>query len=94
MHRKNYLFCTKKKSKKQNDKSNDEDLISNGLRLLCDQLKGHLSTKVKISGTNQNGKIEVCYFSMEDLERITDLILGNIKPKRIIEEETSNVQGK
>ncbi|MFP4330168.1 MAG: ParB/RepB/Spo0J family partition protein [Alkalispirochaetaceae bacterium] len=33
-----------------------------------------LGTKVKLSGTNDQGKIEVAYYSMEDLERLASLL--------------------
>jgi len=33
-----------------------------------------LGTKVQIKGDNKNGKIEIAYFSLDDLERIYDLI--------------------
>lgn len=51
--------------------------ISPDLRHLCDLFKGHLGTKVKISGAAERGKIEISYYSLEDLERISDLMLGN-----------------
>lgn len=56
--------------------SRSED-ISPDLRHLCDLFKGHLGTKVKISGEAARGKIEISYYSLEDLERISDLMLGN-----------------
>lgn len=56
--------------------SRSED-ISPDLRHLCDLFKGHLGTKVKFSGEASRGKIEISYYSLEDLERISDLMLGN-----------------
>jgi ParB family chromosome partitioning protein len=50
--------------------------ISPNLRHLCDQYKGHLGTKVKITGNQERGRIEISYYSQEDLDRITELVLG------------------
>ncbi|MFP4301916.1 MAG: ParB/RepB/Spo0J family partition protein [Spirochaetaceae bacterium] len=36
-----------------------------------------LGTKVSLSGTNSRGKIEISYFSMEDLERLASLLGAN-----------------
>ncbi|KAB8038864.1 ParB/RepB/Spo0J family partition protein [Silvanigrella paludirubra] len=54
------------------------DSISPDLRYICDQYKGHLGTKVKITGDTNKGKIEISYYTLDDLERISELILGNI----------------
>lgn len=53
------------------------DSISPDLRYICDQFKGHLGTKVKIAGDTNKGKIEISYYTLDDLERISELILGN-----------------
>ncbi len=53
------------------------DRISPDLRYICDQFKGHLGTKVKIIGDTQKGKIEISYYTMDDLERISDMVLGS-----------------
>lgn len=50
--------------------------LSQDLRHLCDQFKGHLGTKVRISGSPEKGRIEISYYTQEDLERIADLVLG------------------
>ncbi len=54
------------------------DSISPDLRYICDQYKGHLGTKVKITGDTNKGKIEISYYTLDDLERISELILGNL----------------
>jgi ParB family chromosome partitioning protein len=46
------------------------------LNALVEQLTEHLATKVKIFGTPDRGKIEVEYYSKEDLERVLELITG------------------
>ncbi|MDR0800549.1 MAG: ParB/RepB/Spo0J family partition protein [Endomicrobium sp.] len=38
---------------------------------LKEEIQRKLGTKVNISGTNKKGKIEIYYYSLEDLERIT-----------------------
>ena len=45
---------------------------------LTELLTSHLGTKVRIYGTRKRGKIEVEYFSQEDLERLIELITGGI----------------
>ena len=47
------------------------------MRYVCDQFKGHLGTKVKIAGDTNQGKIEISYYTLDDLERISELILGS-----------------
>ena len=47
------------------------------LRSLEERLIERLGTKVNIRGSHQKGKVEISYFSMEDLERILALILGD-----------------
>lgn len=57
--------------------------LSPDLRHLCDQFKGHLGTKVRISGTADRGKIEISYYTFEDLERIAELMLSpGLNPRR------------
>jgi len=46
------------------------------LNALVEQLTEHLATKVKIFGTPQRGRIEIEYYSQEDLERVLELITG------------------
>jgi len=46
------------------------------LNALVEQLTEQLATKVKIFGTPQRGRIEIEYYSQEDLERILELITG------------------
>lgn len=58
-------------------RSSSTEEISPDLRYICDQFKGHLGTKVKIAGSSSKGKIEINYYTLEDLERLTELILGN-----------------
>lgn len=51
--------------------------LENQLRGLQDSLKRHLGTKVLIvEKKGEKGKIEVEYYSFEDLERIVETILG------------------
>jgi len=45
------------------------------LNALVEKLTTHFGTKVKVLGTPERGKIEIDYFSKEDLERVLDLIL-------------------
>ncbi len=52
--------------------------LNSNLRLLCDQFKGHLGTKVKISGDESRGRIEISYYSQDDLDRISEMVLGEL----------------
>lgn len=68
------------KQEKKIKKLTDTDDISPDLRYVCDQFKGHLGTRVKITGDTHKGKIEITYYTLDDLERISDLILnGSLK---------------
>lgn len=44
------------------------------LNALVETLTTHLGTKVKIFGTQERGRIEIEYYSKEDLERIIEII--------------------
>jgi ParB family chromosome partitioning protein len=68
--------------KKDKNPEKLQDAISPDLRYICDQFKGHLGTKVKIAGDTNHGKIEISYYTMDDLERISELILGNFSLER------------
>lgn len=45
-------------------------------RDIKDRLSSHLSTKVNFKGRGKHKRLEIEYYSEEDLERICDLILG------------------
>jgi len=51
----------------------NEELID-----LTELLTTHLGTRVMIHGSIKKGKIEINYFSQEDLERIIEILTGNI----------------
>ena len=61
----------KKGSKRKLTKN--EELVD-----LTELLTTHLGTKVRIHGSTKKGKIEIDYFSQEDLERIIEALTGNI----------------
>ncbi len=46
------------------------------LSALVDKLTTHLGTKVRIFGTPVRGKIEIHYYSKEDLERVLEILLS------------------
>ena len=41
-----------------------------------DKLRGVLGTKVRLRPSGKGGKVEILYFSEDDLERITELMYG------------------
>ena len=47
------------------------------LQRLIDALRQRLQTRVRIQGQTSRGRIEIEYFGADDLERITDLLLGD-----------------
>jgi ParB family chromosome partitioning protein len=51
--------------------------LENQLSSLQDSLRKYLGTKVQISQKGKRGKIEIEYYSYEDLERIIETILKN-----------------
>ena len=44
------------------------------LRQIEDELKGIFATKVKVTQKKNKGKIEIEYYSRDELERIVDMI--------------------
>lgn len=58
----------KRKNKKNSDEKNAE------IKLVEQELSGILERKVSINGNENKGKIEIGYYSLEDLNRIIDLI--------------------
>lgn len=55
------------------------------LKALVEKLTTHFGTKVKILGTENRGRIEIEYYSQEDLERILELINCQQPASNIIE---------
>ena len=46
------------------------------LQRLGDSLRQHLQTRVRINGHAERGRIEIEYFGAEDLERLSEMLLG------------------
>ena len=66
----------KAQKKTKNDPKMAKDNLSPDLRHLCEDLKSQLQMKVRISGTSDHGKLEIEYFSLDDLQRVRDLLMG------------------
>ncbi len=64
-----------KPKKKPVEKTQDDLKLQ--LASLQDSLRRHLGTKVRIHSKGKRGKIEIEYYSHEDLERIVEAILKN-----------------
>lgn len=64
------------KGKASISKSLKREDRSSQLHSIQDSLRRHLGTKVHILPKGQKGKIEIEYYSNQDLERLVDLILG------------------
>ncbi|MFA4966876.1 MAG: ParB/RepB/Spo0J family partition protein [Candidatus Margulisiibacteriota bacterium] len=74
----------KKGKKKKVEVKNPE------LQMFIEKLSGYLGTKVGIKGAVQRGRIEIEYYSQEDLERLLEIITGN---KMTPKEEVTAVVG-
>ncbi|QEK13524.1 ParB/RepB/Spo0J family partition protein [Crassaminicella thermophila] len=59
------------------DKPKKEKIKDSGLSFIEDLLKERLATKVNIIKGKKKGKIEIEYYSEEDLERLVELLQGN-----------------
>lgn len=57
-------------------KSFKRDDLKSQLQSIQDSLRKHLGTKVHILSKGPKGKIEIEYYSHQDLERLVDVILG------------------
>lgn len=63
-----------KQLKSSNSKKKPVKGIDNDLQYIADNLRSHLRTKVKLSGSGSRGRIEISYFSAGELERILSLM--------------------
>jgi ParB family chromosome partitioning protein len=72
------ILVTGKEEKPQAKKAGRKRAATQNAELnaLVEQLTEHLATKVKIFGSPQRGRIEIEYYSQEDLERVLELITG------------------
>ena len=64
-----------KKSKKARTLENKAGDLQSQLNALGDSLRRHLGTKVRVTSRGKRGKVEIEYYSFEDLERIVEAIL-------------------
>lgn len=65
---------SEKSNKRSATERRKEELVAQ-LQSLQDALRQHLGTKVRIQSKGKKGKIEIEYYSLEDLERIIEAIL-------------------
>ncbi len=64
------------KPKKKGGSGSKGEELKDQLQSLQNSLRQHLGTKVKIQAKGKKGKIEIEYYSNEELERIVDTIIG------------------
>lgn len=64
------------KPKKRMEAGGKKGELKSQLQSLQDSLRRHLGTKVQIQAKGKKGKIEIEYYSPEELERIIDMIIG------------------
>ncbi|HTY12675.1 MAG TPA: ParB/RepB/Spo0J family partition protein [Candidatus Omnitrophota bacterium] len=67
----------KKKSKRKSETKNPE------LQPFIEKLANHFGTKISIKGTVGRGRIEIEYYSQEDLERLLELMTAARKTEKI-----------
>jgi len=65
------------KPKKKVGPVGKRDELQSQIQSLQDSLRRHLGTKVRIQQKGRKGKIEIEYYSPEELERIVETILKN-----------------
>ena len=65
--------CKEKKTSKAQNKE-DKNKLNPYYKDITERLQGYFGTKVNISNKNNKGKIEIEYYSDEDLQRILDII--------------------
>jgi ParB family chromosome partitioning protein len=66
----------RKWGKKASAPATTEEVEDSEQRQLQDDLRKFLSTRVHISGRGKRGKIEIEFYSLAELQRLVDLILG------------------
>jgi len=64
------------KPKKKMGPAGKREELQSQLQSLQDSLRRHLGTKVRIQAKGKKGKIEIEYYSLEELERIIETIIG------------------
>lgn len=64
------------KPKRRGGSHEQREELQSQLQTLQDSLRRHLGTKVKIQPRGKKGKIEIEYYSLEELERVVETILG------------------
>ncbi len=77
-------------------RSRGKSILDAALRPWLEKLTSYLSTKVRLHGSQSRGRIEIEYFSQEDLERILSLITGEViesgKSATLPQEVTASAQ--
>lgn len=66
-----------KKISKRNKKDANSEPENIYLKQVVDELKNSLSTQVRIVDKQGKGKIEIDYYSVDELERLTSILKGN-----------------
>ncbi len=63
-------------SEKERDKTSQPRIVPPEVQEIEQRFLDKLGTKVSLKGNMQKGKIEITYYSKEDLERVYDIITG------------------
>jgi ParB family chromosome partitioning protein len=69
------LVKKRKKETDQNPQKLTSTKTSESVRYVSEQLKSYLGTKVKILGDSEKGRIEISYYTLEDFQRIYELVV-------------------
>lgn len=70
--------CSTSPTQSKTNKSTkaEEEIPVSYTKALITQMTNHLNSKVTISQNGSRGKIEIDYYSLDDLDRVTAMILG------------------
>lgn len=64
---------SQKKSPDSHKREEKRETIYNQIE---EKLRGLLGTQIKVKNAGEKGKIEIAYYSLDELERLTDILLG------------------
>jgi len=62
------------KEKRKSNKQKEPNSLDNQLKLLCEGLSRHFGTKVQIKRSGKKGRVEIEFYSEDDLERLLEML--------------------
>jgi ParB family transcriptional regulator, chromosome partitioning protein len=86
------IYGAPKSGESRKAKKKKAEVHNPELQSFIDRLSSHLGTKVRIHGAVSRGRIEIEYYSQEDLERLLEMITGVKIPSIETTEEVTVVE--